>query len=86
MNKIHGVMSSIGFLVLIVGILFMIFGKKSNERQQSIAIGYVGGGIGLILFAYFLENPDFLELATAKVAIAAVGGIIIFIKLFGRRG
>jgi uncharacterized membrane protein len=85
MDNIPGILSTTGFLVLILGIMFMLFGKKSNERQQSIAIAYVAGGIGLILYSHFMENPDFLELATAKVAAAAVGGIIIFIKLFGRR-
>ncbi len=84
MDEIHGLASVFGFVLLIIGIMFMIFGEKSNERQQSIAIGYVGGGTGLILFAYFLENPDFQEWATAKIAIAAVGGIIVFLKLIGR--
>jgi hypothetical protein len=81
MNEAHEIISMCGFMALIVGILFMIFGEKSNERQQSIAIGYVGGGTAAILLAYFMENPDFLGLATAKVAAAAVGGIIVFIKL-----
>lgn len=85
MDKIHGLASAIGFMLLIIGIMFMIFGKKSNEKQQSIAIGYVGAGIALILFVHFLENPDFQEWATAKVAIAAVCGIIFFLKIIGRR-
>ena len=84
MDEIHGLASIIGFVLFIIGIMFMIFGEKSNERQQTIAIGYVACGSGLILFAYFLENPDFQKWATAKVAIAAVGGIIVFLKLIGR--
>ena len=84
MDEIHGLAPTIGFVLFIIGIMFMIFGEKSNERQQSFAIVYVACGTGLILFSYFLENPDFQEWATAKIAIAVVGGIIVFVKLISR--
>lgn len=84
-NDLIELFSYFGFGLVIIGIIFFLFGNKSNARQQSIALGYLAGGFALIVMIFFIENPDMRGISVGKVAIAVIGGIVGLIKLLQRK-
>src|SRR5574341_655239 len=83
-ERFNNLVQAIAIMLAVCGFVIFVVAPKDNERLQRMAVAFLTGGIGGTVGLYLVHRPRELNLTAAEITAAAIGALVVFIKLIGR--